>query len=399
MTPNELEIIKDGNVLKVTLGARLDKTNAQDVSSQIKSNLDASITRIIFDAQNLKRITSDGLDVLLELRLSQRDVQIDNAGVGICDVFEAHGFKDVFAKVNKKYRFVSIKGCEEIGHGGHGTIYKVGEDTLVKVYRDNSPLNIIENERRFARNAFINGVPTAIAYDVVETENGYGVVFEMLGGITLGKYLEKHPDKLEEYGIKFTDLLYKLNNTDADPDLFPDFHQVYLDRAENARYLLGNGVEKIKKVINTIPRGHGMIHGDFHPNNVMIDADGELMLIDMADISRGNGFFDIGGTATILHYLPGVSYMKKKLHDITNLDGETCLKLWDIMLRRYYHTEDPEEISKYNKLCEGFSDLRMATSLGMKSSRSKLLETLLKYYTKWFIIPKTDYYIELFKSL
>ncbi len=38
-----------------------------------------------------------------------------------------------------------------------------------------------------------------------------------------------------------------------------------------------------------------MIHGDYHTNNVMVQSNGELILIDMADISRGNLLFDIGG--------------------------------------------------------------------------------------------------------
>ena len=38
-----------------------------------------------FDATNLKRITADGLDILLELKLKNKDIVMNNAAMGICD--------------------------------------------------------------------------------------------------------------------------------------------------------------------------------------------------------------------------------------------------------------------------------------------------------------------------
>ena len=38
-----------------------------------------------------------------------------------------------------------------------------------------------------------------IAYDVVETKQGYGVIFELINGMTLGKYLKDHPEQLEQF--------------------------------------------------------------------------------------------------------------------------------------------------------------------------------------------------------
>ncbi len=395
-----IKIEKQDNTLCVELDSRLDRNNSKSVLEDIYLSIDESIEKLRFDANNLRRITSDGLDVFLELKLKYGDIEIDNAGIGICDVFQAHGFSNAFVKLNKKYRFVSVKDCEAIGNGGHGTIYKIDTDTIVKVYRDNSSLDTIENERRYARNAFINGVPTAIAYDVVETELGYGVIFEMLNGTTLGKFLKENPDKVDENSVKFADLLLKLNTTIADETLYPDFHDVYLQRAENAKKFIGEkGGEKLKRIINSIPRGIGMIHGDFHPNNVMIDEDGELLLIDMADISRGNGFFDIGGTSLILSYLANVSYMRKKLYSITSLDGDTCKRIWDILVKRYYKIDDADSIEKVNKLCSMFGDIRMAASLGMKSSHSKFIDIIVSIYVKLSVLPKEKKYIEVFKDM
>lgn len=384
--------------MTVALPVVLDCNNAAEAFSSIVKELDDEIKEFVFDAKNLRYISADGLDVILDTKKRFKNVAVDNARVGICDILESYGF-DRFLNISKQYRFVSIEGCKVIGHGKHGTIYQLDEGTIIKVYRDHSALEVIENERLYARNAFINGIPTAIAYDVVETERGYGVIFEMINGMTLGQYLNKHPEKAEEYSIKFADLLYTLHSTTASPDLYPDFHDVYLDRADNTKeFLSEEESETLKRIINSIPRGHGMVHGDYHPNNVMIDDEGELMLIDMADISMGNGFFDLGGTYMVMHHIAKIPVVRLFVKNITSLDAKTCLKMWDIMIKEYYILSGNKGPKGYDESFKAFSNLRIAASLGMKSSRSPIITKLMALYTKKLIIPKADEYIKAFSN-
>ena len=397
--PTSAVITRDETVLKIELPAVLDRNNAPDVLRQIAENLDAELQSILFDAANLRYISADGLDVILELKKKYRDVSIDHARIGICDILASYGF-DHFLNISKQYRFVSVEGCRIIGQGGHGTIYQIGEDTIIKVYKDHSALEVIENERQYARNAFLNGIPTAIAYDVVETEYGYGVIFEMINGMTLGKFLQKHPEKLEEYSKKFADLLHTLHTTDADPGLYTDFHDVYLERAERAKaFIPEEDAETLKRVIRSIPRGSGMVHGDYHPNNVMIDDEGELLLIDMADISRGNGFFDLGGTYMIMQDLAKKPFLTARIKSITSLTPKTCRKMWEIMMPRYFGTDDAEVLKTYDSRFQAFSKIRLAASLGMNSDRSPIITRLMALYTRKLVIPKAEKFIQIFSAL
>lgn len=392
-------IKKEDETLKIGLPVVLDKNNASEISTNIFSFLDKSIKSIEYDATNLRYISADGLDIILETKKQCKDITIHNARMGICDILETYGF-DNFININKQYRFVSIDGCKVIGKGGHGIIYQISEDTIVKVYIDHSALEVIENERQYARNAFSNGIPTAIAYDVVETKLGYGVIFELINGMTLGQYIAKHPEKLEECSIKFIDLLHTLHTTNANPDLYEDFHQIYLQRAEKAKVYIGeeNG-ETLKKIINCIPLGHGMVHGDYHANNVMIDDAGEVMLIDMADISRGNGFFDLGGTYMIMNFIARIPLVRLFVKNITNVDYKTSIKMWDIMIARYYNTDDEQFLEKQNQLFKAFSSIRIACQIGMPSSRPKIITKLVGLFGKYIVIPRADKYIEILSTL
>ena len=42
---------------------------------------------------------------------------------------------------------------------------------------------------------------------MVETEQGYGIIFELAGGRLLGSYITEHPDELEVFAQKFADLI------------------------------------------------------------------------------------------------------------------------------------------------------------------------------------------------
>jgi len=382
--------------LMITLEGRIDSNNAADVEKSILEivNTHEGMT-VVFDAEKLEYISSAGLRVLLKvMKLFDEPLEVQNVSREVYEIFDVTGFAEML-NVKKALRKVSIEGCEAIGKGGHGKVYRLDDETIIKVYHDNSPLSLIEKEREYAKNAFVNGIPSAIAYDVVQTEEGYGLVFEMAGATTVSKFIMAHPDKLPEYAVKFGKLLKTLNTTEADPSLYGDIKQIYLDRAKKAEeYFTDEENAKIVKMINSIPDGSGMIHGDYHTNNVMVQSDGELVLIDMADISRGNSLFDIGG-AFLTMYLSGMNNPDITLQTI-GIDYEMAKQVWGIMLSTYCGTTDPQRLELVSKRCGAFALLRMATALGIGSKRTKESAPNIVALLRKQLFPNADGLCQLF---
>ncbi len=382
--------------LMITLEGRIDSNNAADVEKSILEivNTHEGMT-VVFDAEKLEYISSAGLRVLLKvMKLFDEPLEVQNVSREVYEIFDVTGFAEML-NVKKALRKVSIEGCEAIGKGGHGKVYRLDDETIIKVYHDNSPLSLIEKEREYAKNAFVNGIPSAIAYDVVQTEEGYGLVFEMAGATTVSKFIMAHPDKLPEYAVKFGKLLKTLNTTEADPSLYGDIKQIYLDRAKKAEeYFTDEENAKIVKMINSIPDGNGMIHGDYHTNNVMVQSDGELVLIDMADISRGNSLFDIGG-AFLTMYLSGMNNPDITLQTI-GIDYEMAKQVWGIMLSTYCGTTDPQRLELISKRCGAFALLRMATTLGMGSKKAKERSVGMVALLRQQLFPNADGLCQLF---
>ena len=388
----------ENGTFTIFLEGRIDTNNAAQIEKEIFEAVESTgsgAENIAIDAKELEYISSAGLRVLMKLRKSTgKPMQILHVSRELYDIFETTGFTELF-EVKKALRKISVAGCEVLGSGGHGKVYRLDEETIIKIYHDNSPLSLIEKEREYAKNAFVNGVPSAIAYDIVECEEGYGLVFEMAGATTLSKLFMEHPEKLPEYAVKFGMLLKNLNDTEADPGLYGDIREIYIERAKNAEeYFTEEENAQIMKMLRAIPDGNSMIHGDYHPNNVMVQADGELVLIDMADISRGNALFDIGGTFLTMYISgsrdPGITQRT------IGLEYEMSKKVWGIALSTYYGTTDEKRLELISHRCSAFALLRMATTLGFQSERTKAHAASMVAMLRQNLFPNTDQFCALF---
>lgn len=160
--------LKD-NTLTLYLEGRIDSNNAAQAEQEAMAAVaGAPGAELVLDAEKLEYISSAGLRVLMKLRKkAKKAIPVENVSPEVYDIFDVTGFTDLL-DVHKALRKISVDGCEMIGQGGNGSVYRLDQDTIVKVYKPWMTLHEIQRERDFARTAFINGIPSVIAYDVVK---------------------------------------------------------------------------------------------------------------------------------------------------------------------------------------------------------------------------------------
>ena len=132
----------------------------------------------------------------------------------------------------------------------------------------------------------------------------------------------------------------------------------------------------------------------FVGNNTLVSCDGELVLIDMADISRGNALYDIGG-AFLTMYLSGMRNPDITLQTI-GINYEMAKQVWGIMLSTYYGTTDPQRLELISKRCGAFALLRMAVTLGIGSKRVKESAPGIVALLRQQLFPNADGLCQLF---
>ena len=332
----------DNGSLTIALKGRIDSGNAADIEKEIQEQLgSADSGSLVLDAEDLEYISSAGLRVILRLRKKYPELKIINVSSEVYEIFDMTGFTQMM-KVEKAFKVVSVEGCEEIGKGANGTIYRIDKDNVVKVYNNADALEDIEHERQVARLALILGIPTAISYDVVKVGNSYGSVFELLNAKSFAKILATEPEKFEWCAQEYVEMLKRIHSTEVPEGKLPSIKAEFVERAERLKgHLPDEYVDKLIKLINDVPEVNTMIHGDYHTKNLELQDD-EVLLIDMDTLAVGHPIFELG---SIFNAFEG--FFEVDTNGIESFQGfsaETGKKLWKRTLELYLGTKDENVI-------------------------------------------------------
>ncbi len=341
---------KTDNTLKITLDGRIDSTNAADVEKQLDDIVNEnSFEELIIDAQKLEYISSAGLRIILRLKKNNSSLKIVNVSSDVYEIFEMTGFSEIMP-IEKAYREFSVEGCEIIGQGANGKVYRIDPETIIKVYNNPDSLPDIKRERELARKAFVLGIPTAIPYDVVKVGEGYGSVFELLNAKSFAKLIEEDPDNIDKYIGLYIDLLKKIHSTEVVDDEVPSMKEVAVGWAKDLVEYLPNGYgEKLVQIIENIPDSKHMMHGDYHIKNVMMQ-NGETLLIDMDTICTGEPVFELASMFNA--YVGFGSIDASNVENFLGLSYDRTNYIWEKSLELYCEGKSEEEMQELKAKAE-----------------------------------------------
>lgn len=334
--------------MTIYLTGRIDSSNAAETEQKINAQTGANTEELTLDASGLEYISSAGLRVILRLKKANNTTKVVNCNSEVYEIFDMTGFTEMM-EVSKAYRKLSVDGCEVIGEGANGIVYRTDPDTIVKVYKNSDSLDEIHNERELARKAFVMGIPTAIPYDVVQVGDLYGSVFELLNAKSFAKLINEGAP-VEELAKQSVDILKTIHSTMLKPGELPDKKQEALKWANyTAKQVPAEIGEKILKLFNDIPDTNNMLHGDFHIKNIM-QQNGENLLIDMDTLSMGHPIFEL---AAIYAAYVGFSCIDKlNAQEFLGIKQEYCTQFWKDTLRFYFSDRDEEYLRQVEKMAE-----------------------------------------------
>ena len=236
---------------------------------------------------------------------------------------------------DRPMREISIEGCEVLGKGGNGIVYKLDPETIVKVYfGERNSMEKIDQNREVTKKAFVHGVPTTIAFDMVKVGNNYGVVYEMINAKSLAQEIAANPDRLDMYADLIADTLKVLHHTEFEPGSLTDSRErckADIQATYKAGFYTDAQVEHLYKIVDQIPYRNTFIHQDFHPGNLMMQ-NGEIVLIDVEDSGLGHPVLDLSSM-----YLVYVTAAKTNWKSTSmGITKEQFSRIWDIVIRKYF---------------------------------------------------------------
>ena len=286
--------------LVIAVSGKIDGKNSDEFKEQVKKIRDSHPDGdLVLDMDGLEYISSAGLRVILKFSKEEDDrLKLVNVSWDVMEIFSMTGFSE-FINITKKMKEISVDSCELLGKGANGEVYRIDDERIVKLFSETASIDVIQREKALSQKAMIYGLPTAISFDIVKCGNRYGAVFELLNAKTLSTTIKNDPSAFDTYADSYVDLYKKLHSTVVKKEDFPSIKEIYYDYIDDCKdWYTPEQLDTLRKIVDSIPDRDTLIHGDYHANNIMI-VDGQLLLIDMGDLSFGHPIFDFLATAAI----------------------------------------------------------------------------------------------------
>ena len=181
---------------------------------------------------------------------------------------------------------------EKIGEGAYSDVHAWAPGQVLKLFKAGFPRRVSWWEARMTRAVFAAGGPAPEVFDEVTLEGRFGIVLNRLDGPTLLQLTRGGAMTFGQAGAIHASVCLSVHKTPPPPDV------VFLrDSMDGSLRFSGGIVPKhiatgILALIERLRPGDGLCHGDLHPDNVIMTADGPR-LIDWIGAVRAPAAFDL----------------------------------------------------------------------------------------------------------
>lgn len=220
------------------------------------------------------------------------------------------------------YRDIYIPGKDEpkelgkrIGTGGTASVYEWSKGKVIKVFKKDYPIESITMEYNNALALKKFSFKKAIAYELKKIEESYGIVYSYVQGESLLDYLFRTGDI--EVTAKHMATLHKEIlecRITAGITTVRDFLH---NNITNSPQATSAASKEMLRIVDLLPEGDVLCHGDFCPGNIILTEDGPVV-IDFMNVCRGDALYDIARTLYLIKYTPtlGDATEKEKMQKL-----------------------------------------------------------------------------------
>jgi tRNA A-37 threonylcarbamoyl transferase component Bud32 len=183
-----------------------------------------------------------------------------------------------------------------LAQGREAEIFTCGEEKVIKLFREGFQ-NHAEHEMRIANSAYAGGVRTPRPYEIVEIDGREGIIYERVNGPSMLSAFVNQPWRIGRLSRHFAELHASL-------------HRISMNNLNEARPSLEQSIlhaphlpdvlrREALSVLQRLPDGDNLCHGDFHPDNIMITPTG-LVVIDWPNARRGCPLADVARSTIMM---------------------------------------------------------------------------------------------------
>lgn len=254
---------------------------------------------------------------------------------------------------------------ELIGKGNTADVFDIGNNKVVKLFQLGYPKKSVEKEFKNSKQINNCDIHTVKSYEIIEYNGRYGILYDKIDGISMLDLLLDTQD-LDNYA-KLLAMLHK--KIIAYKTKMPFRLKTILKKnIEKTDKVSRNCKVKLLNILNFLPEGNCLCHGDFHFGNIMANQE-KYYVIDYMNVCQGHKFGDIARTVYLIEMTPvpseannidNIYNIKKQVTDIYLKEmciSREILSDWLMITAAARLSElNAEQIDETNAILEYLSD-------------------------------------------
>ena len=186
---------------------------------------------------------------------------------------------------------------EVIGNGRTADVIKYDETSVLKLFKPFMKNDFVAQEFQVAFFAFKNNLNTPKPIKIVNEKNRTGIVYNRIIGKSLLQVLSENPLQMSKIACRMAQFHFEINQVK-----FDDINNLQKKNIKNAIQSVScldeNDKAKIIEYLFALPDKNNLCHGDFHPDNIMVNE--KYWIIDWMTGSSGNPLCDIARSKLVL---------------------------------------------------------------------------------------------------
>lgn len=303
--------------LTIAIQGRIDSSKAQLLEDEINNAIrqyNAEMEELVLDADEMTFISSLGLRCILALKKTGSAMQIVNCCEEVYNTFKMTGFTRMMTitKALPRIHEEDLQPADGFQH-----IFRLSDDTVVKVFPPETPLAEVQREVQQTREIFIWGAPTAMPFNIVRVRDSHGIILEQI---------ERKDISAETLAVLLRDFHQHIIEPDKD---IPSAVALEKQRIKDQVAEYGEeNASKMLRILSSIPQGSALLHGHLTLQDIAFSHNGTTpVVMNLGSVRHGNPVIDI-------------------THLYASLPADLQTDYFDRFLRAYYDNESESDIER-----------------------------------------------------
>ncbi len=185
-----------------------------------------------------------------------------------------------------------------IAAGRTAEVYAYGDEKVLKLFYPTTPILWIEKEADTGPYIQKMQLPVPKVYERLKINQREGIVYEKIEGPSLLNELVKKPWRVAQVARLLARLHAQVHAVPA-PENIETQREWARGGIPETKKLSPDLQQRVLHLLDSMPGGNQLCHGDFHPGNIIVTQRGPI-IIDWMTASKGTACGDVARTSVIL---------------------------------------------------------------------------------------------------